>query len=353
MGVFIFLYVALVLIYLISTLIPGDNKRLFQTIFCFLLLWLIQGLRHESIGVDSATTYRPYFESLGTGIGSILDFDDGFANFELGYVALNKFFKTFISSDTKVFILFTSFLCIAPVAFIFYKYSCNIVFSFWIFASLQIYHFGFSGIRQAIALGICFYAFHYIIKENLVAFVILVILASLFHTSALLFLPAYWAYYKFKITKLSLLVSLVGIVMATFFIKSIATGIVSLLFGGERYLSALEVEGGVSYNLLILFIFVLFFTYISKDETVNRLRPFLLFTVAFQTLGIVSPYATRIGYYYYMFFPIVIPLVVKTTKFFNNKLLITMLLCGLLTMFFFYVNGSGYLNVIPYKFFWE
>lgn len=334
-------------------LISCDNKRLFQAIFCFILLWLIQGLRHESIGVDSYTSYRPYFESVESGIKAIFDFSDRFANFEIGYVVLNKAFKTFISSDPQLFILFTSFLSIFPVAVIFYKYSCNIVFSFWIFASLQIYHFGFSGIRQAIALGICFYAFHYIIKEKLFLFVILVLLASLFHTSALLFLPAYWTYHKFKLTKLSLLVSLVVVVLATFFIKPIAVEIVSLLFGGEKYISALEVEGTASYDLLILFIFVLSFTYISQDETVNKLRPFLLFTIAFQTLGIVSPYATRIGYYYYMFFPIVIPLVIKTTKLFNNKPLITMLLCLLFALFFFYVNGSGYLDVIPYKFFWE
>lgn len=353
MGVFIFLFIALVFIKIITNGIHEDKKRLFQAISCFLLLWLIQGLRHESIGIDSATSYRPYFDSIIPNWHSIFDFDNGFANFEIGFIILNRLFKTVISSNTQCFILFTSFLSIAPISFIIYKYSNNIIFSFWIFASLQIYYFGFSGIRQAIAISICCLSFHYIVKKQIPIFVSLVLLASTIHTSALLFLPAYWLYHKVNISSKMLCVSLIGIAFGVFSLRSIATTIVSLLFGGEKYLSALEIEGVPSYNLLIIFIVILLASYLSNDEKILKFRSFILVTVAFQSLGLITTYATRIGYYYYVFFPIIIPIIIGTSPFIKEKKIIIGIACILFCLFFFHVNGNGYLDVIPYKFFWE
>lgn len=353
MGAFIFIFIALIIIQILSSGIKANSKRVFQTISCFIILWLIQGLRHESIGIDSATSYRPYFESVWSDFGSLFDFSDTYMNYEIGYIILNKVFKTLISSDTQLFILFTSFLSIAPIAYIFYKYSNNIVFSFWVFTSLQIYHFGFSGIRQAIAIAICFLSFHYIVQKKIPIFLALVLLASTFHTSAILFLPAYWVYHKFDLTPKRLIISLMGLLFVVFFVKSIAVEIVTFLFGGEKYVSALDSSGAPSYNLLILFFVVLFWTYMSDNYQLAKLRSFVLLAVAFQALGIISAYATRIGYYYYIFFPLVIPLAIDTSKRISNKGLVTAIICGLLCAFFFYVNGSGYLEVIPYKFFWE
>ena len=98
MGVFIFLFIALIFIQVISQAQIGKKKRLFQTISCFILLWLIQGLRHADIGIDSATSYRPYFENLSVNWNSIFDLRDVFANYEIGYIELNKLFKFFIIS---------------------------------------------------------------------------------------------------------------------------------------------------------------------------------------------------------------------------------------------------------------
>lgn len=353
MGVFIFLFIALIFIQVISQAQIGKKKRLFQTISCFILLWLIQGLRHADIGIDSATSYRPYFEHLSVNWNSIFDLSDVFANYEIGYIELNKLFKFFISEDTQLFILFCSFLCIAPIAFIIYKYSTNIVFSFWIFSSLQIYLFGFSGIRQVIAIGFCCLSFHYIIKQRLLIFVALVLLASTIHTSAILFLPAYWLYHYIKLTAKKTFLALLAIIMLTFSFKTIAVTVVSILFGGEKYLSALSENTIPSYNLLIIFILVLFSTFLSKDENLVKLRSFVLMAVAFQTLGILSNHATRIGYYYYVYFMLVIPHIIdfRFTKI--ERKFITYAVCLLLCVFFFYVNGNGYLEVIPYKFFWE
>lgn len=351
MGVFIFIYIAFVVIYL-TTKSKVNDKRLIQTILCFLLLWLIQGLRHSSVGIDSATSYIPYFESISVSWDSLFDFNDSFANFEIGYIVFNKLFKFFISTNPQLFILACSFISIAPIAWVIYKYSPNIIFSFWVFSSFQIYHFGFSGIRQTIAIGICTLAYNFIVQKKIPAFIALVLLASTFHTSAILFLPAYWIYHKLNMSPKMLFVYIIAIVFLMFTIKSVASTLVSLIFGGEQYLGALENSADPSYNLLIIFIIIFISTYISQNEELAKLRSFVLMTVAFQTLGIITTYATRIGYYYFVFFSLAIPYAIETSNL-KSKGLIRGLLAVILAIFFFYVNGGGYLDVIPYKFFWE
>ena len=149
-----------------------------------------------------------------------------------------------------------------------------------------------------------------------------------------------------------LVVYIITIVILIFSIRSIATTLVSLLFGGEMYMSALEEDAVPSYNLLILFVLILISTYISHDKELTKLKTFILMTVAFQTLGIITPYATRIGYYYFVFFSLAIPYTIETSNL-NNKGFIRGAVAIVLALFFFYVNGGGYLDVIPYKFFWE
>lgn len=354
MEIFIMMYIGFCFVALTSkTFRDEKSKRLYQAISCFLILWLIQGLRHETIGIDSFNSYRPYFENLQVSWSNLFDFKDTYSNFEIGYITLNKAFKFFISTDTQWFIFFCSFISIFPIAWVIYKYSPNIIFSYWVFASFQFYHFGFSGLRQAIALAFTCLAFHFIVEKKIIYFVGLVLLASTFHTSAIMFIPAYWLYQKVNMNEKTLIISLVLLIVVVFFIKDIAFSLLVLLFGGEKYSSALMESTVPSYNLLILFILILVATYMSKVETLIKLRSFMLMAVLFQSLGIIAIYATRMAYYYSIFFVLTIPFVVETTTYLSDKKMIRSGICLFLAWFFFYCNASGYLEVIPYKFFWE
>lgn len=352
MGIFVFMYVALLLIHLISSNFKNKEQRLFQAISCFLLLWLIQGLRHETIGVDSATSYRPYFELVSADWNSIFDLSDTYTNFEIGYIILNKFFKVAISTEPQLFILFTSFLALFPVAFVFYKYSTNIILSFTIFASFVVYYFGFSGVRQAIAIGICTLCIHFIIQRNVKVYIPLVLLASTIHTSAILFLPAYWLYNYITLDFKRLVIVMIGAFILSFSLKSVVTFMITILFGGERYLNAINTETVPSYNLMLLFLALLIFTYISKNEMVVKLRSLMIAVVMFQLLGLISTFATRLCYYYLASFSLAIPLAITSSNM-SNKKSIEFAIAILSLSFFMYANSGGYLEVTPYKFFWE
>lgn len=75
--------------------------------------------------------------------------------------------------------------------YLMYKYSKNYFMSMLFLISLSYYYFSMSGLRQALALGICCFAFAMAEESKLIPFIFLVLLASLFHSSALIFLPIY------------------------------------------------------------------------------------------------------------------------------------------------------------------
>lgn len=351
MGVFIFMYAVFVGLYFLSfDWINAQKQRLYKTIICTTILVVIQGFRNETIGVDSYNVYRPYFDMLPGTLESLWDFSDTFANFEVGYCTLTKLIKLF-TDDTQIYILICSILSIVPISYSIYKHSTNVVFSFIIFASFIVYHFGFSGIRQAIAIGLTVISYEFLLKQDKWKFVLCVLLASSFHTSAILFLIAYPCCHYLKISDTKMLILMFLFIGMLPFIKPLATMMVSLIFGGDKYVSYISKDVEPSYNLMILLFCLFLLSFISKDSRVVTLRIMIFIAVCFQSLGLLSNAATRIAYYFYIYLPIILPLSISTSKY--RKSILNVALMAFMIFFYFYSNSSGYLDVIPYRFCWE
>lgn len=349
MGVFVFLYLVLVVLY-ISTVgrCQTYDRRLLQTIICTILLVCIQGFRHETIGIDSYNAYRPFYEMTSGGLDGLFDFEDTLFGFESGFVFLNKLFKS-VGFDTQLFIFLCSVISIVPISYLFLKYADNIPLAFIIYAGFRLYHFGFSGIRQSLAIAITVIAFEFITRKKPIGFIITTILASTIHKSAIVFLIAYPLYHKLRLTPKRLLVVASILVVGLFFLKPIVISVTSLIFGGEKYMNMLE-DSTPSYNLMLLLIGFLFFTYLSRDERLQPIRAMLLMAVVFQSLGILSSSASRMAFYFMPYISVALTITTNTLK---SKNIIEPLFIVLFIYLFFYFNASGYLDVIPYKFFWD
>lgn len=350
MEVFILLFSILVVLYLATINHQNTTKgRRKQAVFCTILLVCIQGLRHASIGIDSANAYRPYFESVDGGFANLLNVVDLAHGFEPGFVFYTKLVKTLID-NTQVFIFISSLISIVPISYIIYKYAENIPFAFIIFAGFIIYHFGFSGIRQAMAVGITAIAFDCMVRKKLLWFIVIVVLAATIHTSAIMFLIAYPLYHYLHLSPARMLI--VGIFFILFILnmRSIVVGLTGFIFGGERYMHKASELAIASYNLMFLLAVLLIFTFTSKDARIVPFRSMLLLATVFQSLGLISTTASRMAYYYMPYLSIALPM---TTGTFKNKIIVELLIIAFFISFFFYCNSNGYLEVVPYKFFWE
>jgi hypothetical protein len=221
----------------------------------------------------------------------------------------------------------------------------------------------FSGIRQMLAVGIGFIAYEFTRRKKVLPFILAVLLAMNFHTSAFMLVFMYPLYYS-KITKkwLFAVVPILGVVFA--FNKVIFS---SLSFFMAQYT---KYEGGISstgaYSMLILFIIFAVFAYLIPEESqldkeTIGLRNFLLLSLVIQMFAPLHNLAMRMNYYYILFIPVLLPKIISVprTEYKQVTKFAEIVLCVFFTVIYLkdtynsYVTGISLLDTIPYIPFWR
>lgn len=147
-------------------------------------------------------------------------------------------------------------------------FSANVYLSFLVTVSLGLFGFWLSGLRQTIAMAILMFTYKYMKNKKPLKFLLLVVLAALFHSSALVFIIAYPIYQlSLKIRNIILLVIVGGLGLANG--NRIASLAIRLL-GNEDYESYLESDRMLNVSGVIIAGFVLafciFFLYRAKEH---------------------------------------------------------------------------------------
>lgn len=358
MAPFIFLFIYLGVIATWTSKMSVKIRSKYQAILGGLGLWILLALRSWTCGQDLYYDIR--------GVGYIVSFTKmidvsfsdlflGFNNgYEIGFNLLNWFIYHYISSNPQVFLAIISLINIFLVGYTFYKQSPNILLSYLAFSCLGLYIFGFSGLRQSLSVSLTFFAFNFIHQKKPFLFLLIVFLAFTIHKSSIIFLPA--LVFRNKILSFNLaIIATVGIFIMLPFLMSIIQFFSVLIYGYEKGNS----EEGGAFGLFFLYLFLLFYSFSSnpKDEDgfkkFNLCRWMALCALFLQSSGILSAGAlARIAYPFSIFFALLLPM---TLEFKSKSLRIVtkaiVIIC--LIAFFIYSNKDGYLNVVPYRFFWE
>ena len=91
-----------------------------------------------------------------------------------------------------------------------------------------------------------------------------------------------------------------------------------------------------------------------KSENILKLRGLILFAVIGQSLGIISSSSmTRIGFYFSIFFTLLIPEISNSFFGKKNRVLGSFITSVMFILFFYLTVKDGYLDVVPYYYFWE
>ena len=208
MTVYIIVIVFMVLIGILihqgNSLGIGLTGRKIYIIAVSGFLALLSGLRDLSVGNDTQAYVR-YFDYVGnTDIKTLLT-NTPF-NLEKGYALYSWLWFQLIPNE-HFFFLVISALCFVLIGYWMYKNSRYPIASYLVFLCL-FFTFFLTGIRQGIAISISLLAFEQIKQRNLMKFSLLVIVAALFHRTAVVFFVAY----PFLLSKLSIAkVSVIGI----------------------------------------------------------------------------------------------------------------------------------------------
>lgn len=341
------------LVYL-STSKNNEKARLYCTILCVFGAWIVMALRSPWCGVDlyrgaGEVSYFWVFEKVRDYSFFEVPILTTKVSQEIGWILYNKIISL-LTDDFQLFLALTALLTVGLIGFVIYKYSSNIYLSILVFCTFGLYHFFFSGLRQGVAVSLTFFAYYFLDQKKYLIFCLLVLLASTMHSSALVFLLAL-PLSKINFTPRLSLLCLGGVLCLLPFLSSLVQFVTDILFPNRYH--HYEDQGG-AITMFVVYVFIYFLTLWLKTDFASKLRGILLFAVLGQSLGIISTTSmTRIGFYFSIFFALVMPEL--SSKILGKKFrtLGTFMVSILFILYFYLTVKDGYLDVIPYYFFWE
>lgn len=350
---FIFLILALYLL-LINILV---DKKIAKSLLSILGFFVVLALRSPFCGVDllgsetySSASYYGLFSTLTDVSFEYLFRNLGDYFYEYGFLIFTKF-VTLFTHDFQIYITIVAIVSLSPIAIVLKKYSQNITLSCFIYGSLSLFIFSFSGLRQTMAISFTIIALNCLLKEKKWQFWLWEILATSFHTSAFTF-AIVWVIRGKTLNVKQSVIFLIAILLLMPLQRTILPDISEYLFGSKY---SYYDEGGAMTMFFVYAAFLLI-SFLVKEESplLNTLRWLCLIAVFFQSFGFVSTGAlTRTAFYYIFYFSLLLPYVVSNIKEINSQKVVVFIAECLLCLFFYLVNRGGYLNVVPYKFFWE
>ena len=332
------------------------------------VVWtVIIGLRHPTMGVDLHygfdNGYLGMYQVIGESSWETV-LNKFFLNYERGYAIFNKLLY-FFSEDSQFLLFVCAAIAMAAIMWLIYKYSKTPLLSIIIYLALPVFLINFSGLRQGIAVAITMYAFRYIKEKKLIPFVIAVLIANSFHSSAIVFLAAYPIYY-IKTQKSVVKLGSVLILPFIYIFRVPLFNMMAKLIG--------EDDTAFSTNAFMLFLFFtliyIFCLFFEDKENREQIGCRNLFYVACicQIFSGVSHVAMRVGYYFMVYlvllFPeIIVPKVnekieriddrINRREYNNSVIIYVAVFVFFLCWGIYSISASTWAETNPHYFFWQ
>lgn len=358
MESFFIILFCLLTIYGIGTLTP-QNKEKNGFILAFFFLFVLSAFRAPSIGNDTQN-YIDIFQNI-----SYLTASE--TRYEIGYIYLNRLIFDYISESYRIFFIITSAFIFFSFGRFILKYSKMPWLSLIIFMYYGFFSFAISGLRQSIAMAICTYAVSALIDNKKILSFLLVCCASLFHSSAILFIVILiFPYLKLSGKTITSLFAIT--LLATSAFNIILSDFLLVFEQYEHYTESKYATGGIRVASIVnAIICTSFFLYgyfqlkafYSTDKKAgysqypNKIFLFCLtISSVIYILSLNLNMLDRITLYFNMAILIILPNAIYTLKPMNNKTITTILV---VLFFISYqlivtINRPEWNNIYPYKF---
>lgn len=334
-------------------LVDFSEDKKSKLIFSFIGLVipiLIFSLRYD-VGTDYANYLNLYKRWSSLSIGDII----AKKNLEIFFIIIMKIAYIFKTPQIIFIIYSTANILIIYKAIQTNKNKISVSLAFLLF--LLIYtSIVLNVIRQSLAVAIIAYSYKYIIKRNFKKFLICVILASLFHTTALIIIPFYFINYQKdgrKDKTIKLLITIGSVLVVIFYARLI--GVLTQINAFSKYLLYDNSIESNNYMFFIKFLtFSLLLIFRKKLYNYNKKNKmyyyFLLVDLILYSTGFISPFIKRIALYFgisEIFIISQIPKIIKEKKYKN--LIILAIIFYALGIFIVSTYVLGQSNIIPYQ----
>lgn len=327
------------------------NKKLpsyFFTVPSFIILFIISAFRG-----DFTTDYKSYTRLFY--LYNQYDFFDVLkvTDIESGYKLLSRSVGVFTDNEMYLFMV-VSFIILICFYSQFKKHSTYMWLSVLMFVIIGSYYSSFNIIRQILAVAIIFAGSKFLYERRFFKYLLVVILASLFHSTALIMIAFYFILnFRFNFRSIFL------IFCGSFFVMLFLNNIVSFF---QRNFYTSYVEGaygmeGASFKIAIipmaLLIFSLFnYKKIDLSNTIQRIwLNAVIFNAFFSILGTKVFMINRVSHFFSSYTLLLIPLLFSKIKTKELRVVLIIILVFFLIIYHYIVYKNT--DFDPYYFIWD
>jgi len=316
---------------------------------------MLFALRGSTIGNDTHEYIRIFNEISTQG-----DSKFEFGRYETGFIYLNYLLKSWHDDAQIIFVVAGLFIYYSFGRFIL-KYSKMPWLSLFLFFTYGLFTFTFTALRQGMAMAICLFAFEALMKGKNIRFVLIVIFATFFHSTAIVFLLA--SLCKFlKPNGKTFVLSYISAAVLLIAFTAVLNYIFQMLPMYEHYTSGSYIgEMGIAAFLYsFLSSVILFFTYsvVKKTKSLSRIDAYgmimILLAVILYIVSIKANIFDRMAIYFNMFAIIILPNAINLLKGQKQLLAIT---TSIIVFFAYQAIIISYrpewISIYPYSFYWQ
>ncbi len=324
------------------------NKYIFISMF---VMFVILALRHKNTGTDTAT-YINAFERF-----SKYSFTDIIRIFFNGdqkdptYYFTGWVFSR-LTKEPQLWLAFLSAIFCLVIGILIAKESKAPSLSIVILITLGFFGFSMTGLRQTVAMCILILSYEFIKRKKPIQFILLVLFASLYHNTALVFLIAYPVSHM-KLGKYHFFAAIITFVIFILF-KNQLRNFLGNILQEERYqgywadeVSTLTLSGFIIQVCIFTYTVFYYKKAIQNNPDIIVMYNMAFIGLMFQLFSSFIAEFFRISMYFSVFNIILIPEASYCEKRYNIRTLFQLALFFVL-LFYMYKDGLSY-----YEFFWK
>lgn len=304
----------------------------------------LAGTRGDNIGDTHA--YRRSFFELPSSISQIPEYISGDMK-DKGFSVFSIIIKSIIGNSDVIYFTIIAAICILCVFLTYKKYSCNFIISVFLFiASGDYIQWVFNGMRQFIAASIIFASTGLILKKKYIPAIILVLVLSTIHASALIMIPIIFIV-QGKAWNKKTVALLVAAIFAIIFVNQF-TDLLTTIMENTQY--SAEVDQFISadeMNVLRVVVYsipaLLSLVFIKRVRAANNPLINLCVGMSIATMGIYLAasvtngiFVGRLGIFTSLFNYILLPWEIEHVFTRRSAILVYILMIGFYMAFYYY-----------------
>lgn len=322
--------------------IPQLNKKYPFRFFTFFILYIFMALRY-----DYGNDYMSYFNNhalMNAG-------REAWGSSDILFYIINVLTPNFF-----VFIGITSMFYIISIRYLIKK---NLVINQYWFAILillinpYLFLVQLSSIRQTIAICCFIFAVNFAIKRKLILYIIMILIATGMHISAIILLPLYFILTNKPINKkhICLIITILILLIFTPLFDLIANKLLEYLPGHYRYYYNQDLQNSLRATLISSFYFLLVISNLGKLKGREIIYGKLsLISTVISILAIKVSMITRIGMYFDIFLILTIPHIFKRiNKKLTRQILFIILISIYILRYYSFFNNPLWESFREYK----